>query len=182
MTGVRGRKSRPASSAKIQTSDKLSREMGYFIDRRKRRARGWEWSRIGNRGVTGGRKDGGGEGGTGDRRERTEVGCGEGERRGVTVSGVRAASCLAASEKPVSDKHGLRHATSSTRGGGSWLSSIPEVSMLEYYVTASAFSRLNNSKWRWDFAHVYVCVRVCHDASFSSGDYLADFFIESRHF
>lgn len=33
----------------------------------------------------------------------------------MTVSGVHAASCLAASEKPASDKHGLRHATS-TRG------------------------------------------------------------------
>lgn len=50
----RVRKSRlPASSAKIQTSDKLSREMGYFIDRRKRKARGRERSRIGDRGVTG---------------------------------------------------------------------------------------------------------------------------------
>lgn len=49
----------------------------------------------------------------------------------MTVSGVHAASCLAASEKPASDKHGLRHATPSTRGsgggggGGGWLLSIP---------------------------------------------------------
>lgn len=122
-------------------------------DRKQRRYRG------------GGRMAGGGrgadEGGTGDRRRRTEAGGGaeRGERRGVTVSGVRAASCLAASEKLVSDKHGLRHATSGTRGGGSWLSSIPEVSMLEYYVTASAFSR-GQFEMTLDFAHVYVCVCV----------------------
>lgn len=35
----------------------------------------------------------------------------------MTVSVVHAASCLAASEKPASDKHGLRHATPSTRSG-----------------------------------------------------------------
>ena len=50
--------------AKIQTNDKLSREMGYFIDRRKRKV-----------------------------RER-----GDGSR-------VHDASCLAASEKPASDKY-----------------------------------------------------------------------------
>lgn len=43
-------------------------------------------------------------------------GRGRGRGSGVTVSGVHAASCLAASENPASDKHGLRHATN-TRGG-----------------------------------------------------------------
>lgn len=60
-----GRKSRPVFSAKIQTSDKLSREMGYFIDRRKRKARGRERGRKGDSGgagVTGGSaRTGGGE-------------------------------------------------------------------------------------------------------------------------
>lgn len=73
----------------------------------------------------------------------------------MTVSGVHAASCLAASEKPASDKHGLRHATSTrevgldnggtgaARGEGKgWSSSIPdasmpEVSMHPYYVIVS---------------------------------------------
>lgn len=38
----------------------------------------------------------------------------------MTVSGVHAASCLAASEKPANDKQGLRHATPSTRGRGDY--------------------------------------------------------------
>lgn len=70
---------------KIQTNDKLSREMGYFIDRRKRKVR-----------ERGDRKE------TGETGERSVKGCsgyrGDGSR-------VHDASCLAASEKPASDKY-----------------------------------------------------------------------------
>lgn len=69
------RKSRPASSTEIQTSEKLSREMGYFIDRRKRkvrgRERGWKGERNGgDAGVTGRARASADKRGGGGRRRR----------------------------------------------------------------------------------------------------------------
>jgi len=86
--------------------------MGYFIDRRKRKARGWERDRIRRQRWHG--AVGKGEADEERWRER------EGGSSNVTVSVVHAASCLATSEKPASDKQGLWHATPSTRSGVGW--------------------------------------------------------------
>lgn len=55
----------------------------------------------------------------------------EEEGGGVTVSGVHVASCLAASEKPASDKHGLRHATSSMKGRGIMMKVVVVVAAID---------------------------------------------------
>jgi len=88
--------------------------MGYFIDRRKRKARGWERDRIRRQrwhGAVGKSKAD---------EERWREREGGRESSNVTVSVVHAASCLATSEKPASDKQGLWHATPSTRNGIGW--------------------------------------------------------------
>jgi len=61
---------------------------------------------------------------------------------GITASGVHAASRLAASEKPTSDKHGPWHATPSNMGGyrGGYRRYLPEVSMLGCYASLCQFS------------------------------------------
>lgn len=108
--------------------------MGYFIDRRKRKAREGE-NRAGKETeVAGGRERDGCAGGEGDAEEMRKRRGEEGGGQHMTVSEVHAASCLATSEKPASDKHGLRHATPSTRVGVATIieTSKQEISILRY--------------------------------------------------